>query len=43
MTQYSMFSIETAAPKMRKVTFSNPPVNVVGRTPSLNCSTSSTS
>ncbi|MCX5265738.1 enoyl-CoA hydratase/isomerase family protein [Streptomyces sp. NBC_00199] len=25
-----MFSIETLAPKIRKVTFSNPPVNVVG-------------
>ncbi|WP_405813877.1 enoyl-CoA hydratase/isomerase family protein [Streptomyces sp. NBC_01390] len=30
MTQHSMFSIETVAPKIRKVTFTNPPVNVVG-------------
>jgi enoyl-CoA hydratase/carnithine racemase len=30
MTQHSMFSIETVAPKIRKVTFSNPPVNLVG-------------
>ncbi|WP_069767783.1 enoyl-CoA hydratase/isomerase family protein [Streptomyces sp. LUP30] len=30
MTQHSMFSIGTVAPKIRKVTFSNPPVNVVG-------------
>lgn len=30
MTQHSMFSIETVAPKIRRVTFSNPPVNVVG-------------
>ncbi|MFF4014135.1 enoyl-CoA hydratase/isomerase family protein [Streptomyces sp. NPDC001843] len=30
MTQHSMFSIETVTPEIRKVTFSNPPVNVVG-------------
>jgi enoyl-CoA hydratase/carnithine racemase len=30
MTQHSMFSIETVAPRIRKVTFSNPPANVVG-------------
>jgi enoyl-CoA hydratase/carnithine racemase len=30
MTQHGMFSIQTVAPKIRKVTFSNPPVNVVG-------------
>jgi enoyl-CoA hydratase/carnithine racemase len=30
MTQHSMFSIGTVAPKIRRVTFSNPPVNVVG-------------
>jgi Enoyl-CoA hydratase/carnithine racemase len=30
MTQHSMFKIETVAPKIRRVTFSNPPVNVVG-------------
>jgi enoyl-CoA hydratase/carnithine racemase len=30
MTQHSMFSIETVAPKIRNVTFSNPPVNLVG-------------
>lgn len=30
MTQPSQFSVETVAPKIRKVTFSNPPVNVVG-------------
>ena len=30
MTQHSQFSIQTVAPKIRKVTFSNPPVNVVG-------------
>lgn len=30
MTKRSMFSIETVAPKIRRVTFSNPPVNVVG-------------
>lgn len=30
MTQHSMFTIETVAPKIRRVTFSNPPVNVVG-------------
>lgn len=30
MTQHSMFSIETVSPKVRRVTFSNPPVNVVG-------------
>ncbi|MET7655817.1 enoyl-CoA hydratase/isomerase family protein [Streptomyces sp. NPDC005486] len=30
MTQHSMFTIETVTPKIRKVTFSNPPVNVVG-------------
>ncbi|MFE1833426.1 enoyl-CoA hydratase/isomerase family protein [Streptomyces sviceus] len=29
MTQHSMFSIETVAPKIRRVTFTNPPVNVV--------------
>jgi enoyl-CoA hydratase/carnithine racemase len=30
MMQHGMFSIQTVAPKIRKVTFSNPPVNVVG-------------
>ncbi|MBE4737800.1 MULTISPECIES: enoyl-CoA hydratase/isomerase family protein [Streptomyces] len=30
MTQHSMFKIEIVAPKIRRVTFSNPPVNVVG-------------
>ena len=30
MTQHSMFSLETVSPKIRRVTFSNPPVNVVG-------------
>ena len=30
MTQHSMFTIETVSPKIRRVTFSNPPVNVVG-------------
>ncbi|MGW0561469.1 enoyl-CoA hydratase/isomerase family protein [Streptomyces sp. NPDC003016] len=30
MTQHSMFGIETVTPKIRKVTFSNPPVNLVG-------------
>ncbi|MGW0423902.1 enoyl-CoA hydratase/isomerase family protein [Streptomyces sp. NPDC003015] len=30
MTQHNMFSIETVAPRIRKVTFSNPPANVVG-------------
>jgi enoyl-CoA hydratase/carnithine racemase len=30
MTQHGMFAIQTVAPKIRKVTFSNPPVNVVG-------------
>jgi len=30
MTQPGQFSIETVAPKIRKVTFTNPPVNVVG-------------
>ena len=30
MTQHSMFSIETVAPKIRTITFSNPPVNLVG-------------
>src|SRR4051812_13877079 len=30
MTQHGMFTIETVAPKIRKVTFTNPPVNVVG-------------
>jgi enoyl-CoA hydratase/carnithine racemase len=30
MTEHSMFSIETVATGIRRVTFSNPPVNVVG-------------
>lgn len=30
MTQPSQFSIQIVAPKVRRVTFSNPPVNVVG-------------
>ncbi len=30
MTQHSQFNIQSVAPKIRKVTFSNPPVNVVG-------------
>jgi enoyl-CoA hydratase/carnithine racemase len=30
MTQQSMFSITTEAPKIRRVTFANPPVNLVG-------------
>ncbi len=30
MTQYHMFQIQTVAPKIRRVTFTNPPVNVVG-------------
>ncbi|WP_086667980.1 enoyl-CoA hydratase/isomerase family protein [Lentzea kentuckyensis] len=30
MTRHSLFAIETVAPKIRKVTYSNPPVNLVG-------------
>ncbi|MGW0335813.1 enoyl-CoA hydratase/isomerase family protein [Streptomyces sp. NPDC003011] len=30
MTQHGQFNIETVTPKIRKVTFSNPPVNLVG-------------
>ncbi|MEU0076005.1 enoyl-CoA hydratase/isomerase family protein [Streptomyces sp. NPDC006332] len=30
MAQHNMFTVETVGPKIRKVTFSNPPVNVVG-------------
>lgn len=30
MTQHSLFAVETVAPKVRKVTYSNPPVNLVG-------------
>jgi enoyl-CoA hydratase/carnithine racemase len=30
MAQHSMFAIETVSPKIRRVTFTNPPVNVVG-------------